>query len=381
MGVKKIFDKRLGLELPRLGFGVMRMPVLQNGKMDWNLGARMVHRAFEDGVNYFDTAYPYHDGESQVFLAETLRKYPRDSYYFASKLPTWMCKTNADVANIFNGQLADCKLDYFDFFLIHALDQNRHDIMVNTGMHEYLMEQKKTGRIRHLGFSYHGDHETFHRLIENFEWDFVMIQMNYVDDVMLNMREMYELLCKHDIPCFVMEPVRGGFLTKLPQEALDEINNHPGEKLSPAAWALRWCIDKKNMPVIISGMSDMAQVEENLKVFSDYPDKLTESETALLNRTRDIMLNTKTIPCTYCRYCMACPFGVDIPQMFEYYNQFKLFPNTFRGGVNYGLLTSANKDYSSCTSCGACTPMCPQHIDIPESLKQVDKEMRPLLHN
>ena len=379
MGVKKAFDKRLGVELSRLGFGVMRMPTLENGRMDWELGARMIDRAYEEGVNYFDTAYPYHDGESKIFLAETLRKYPRDSYYFATKLPTWLCHTSDDVEKYFNEQFTDCKMDYFDFFLIHGLNADRYDTMVRIGMYDYLTEQKKSGRIKHLGFSYHGDHETLRKLAENFKWDFVMIQINYVDDVMLGMREMYEILLKHDIPCFVMEPVRGGFLAKLPQEAQDELDRFGGEKLSPAAWALRWAMDKDNMPVILSGMSNMEQVEENLRVFSDYPAKLTGEESAMLDRVRDTMLGLKTVPCTFCHYCMDCPFGVDIPQMFEYYNRFKLFPNTFRAGIDYASLASKNKDYSACTGCGACSPLCPQGIDIPKALEQVDKEMRPLM--
>jgi len=376
--VKKVFDKRLGVEISELGFGAMRLPTLENGKIDWEQSAKMVDRAYEAGVNYFDTAYPYHGGESQVFLGETLKKYPRESYHYATKLPTWLVKSKEDMIDVFNEQFANCRMEYFDFYMIHGLGEDRYDAIEEYGIYDYLLEQKKAGRIKFLGFSYHGNYETFKRLFDNYKWDFAMIQHNYVDDIMMEMGKFYDLMAEHDVPCMVMEPVRGKYLATPPEAAYEEMLNFEGEKYSPAGWALRWCRDKPNVTVTISGMSTMEQVEENIQTFSQSPERLTDAELAMITRARDIMLAIKTVPCTYCGYCMDCPAGVDIPKVFEVYNQFKLFPNEFRAGLGYGKLVREGNGFDRCIGCGICTPLCPQDIDIPATLGAVHEELEPL---
>jgi len=364
--------------MSRLGFGAMRLPTLENGKIDREHAGKMVDRAYEAGVNYFDTAHPYHGGESQVFLGETLKKYPRESYHFATKLPTWAIDSKQKMVDIFNEQLVNCSMEYFDFYMIHGLGEDRYDKVDQYDIYNYLQEQKKAGKIKFVGFSYHGNFETFKRLFDNYKWDFAMIQYNYVDDVMMEMNKFYDLMIEHDTPCMVMEPVRGSYLAQPPQDALAEMQKFEGDKYSPAGWALRWCREKPNVAVTLSGMSNMEQTEENIRVFAESPEKLTEAETAMLNRARDIMLKIKTIPCTYCGYCMDCPTGVDIPRVFEVYNQFKLFPNEFRAGIGYGKLVRDGKGFPSCTGCGVCSPLCPQKIDIPARLAKVDEELEPL---
>ena len=378
MKVKKVFDKRLGVEISQLGFGAMRLPTLDNGKINWEDSAKMVDRAYEAGVNYFDTAYPYHNGESQVFLGETLKKYPRESFHYATKLPTWMINSKQAMVDIFNEQFGNCRVDYFDFYMIHGLGEDRYNLIDQHDIYNYLIEQKNAGRIKFLGFSYHGNYETFKRLFDNYKWDFAMIQYNYVDDIMLETGKFYDIMAEHDVPCMVMEPIRGSYLANPPQEALDELQNFEGEKYSPAAWALRWCRDKPNTTVTISGMSNMEQVEENIRTFAQSPEKLTEAESTMLARARDIMLSIKTIPCTYCGYCMDCPTGVDIPRVFEVYNQYKLFPNEFRAGIGYGKLVRDGKGFDRCTGCGVCSPLCPQNIDIPANLAILHEELEPL---
>ena len=205
-----------------------------------------------------------------------------------------------------------------------------------------------------------------------------MIQHNYVDDILLESGKYYDIMVEHDTTCMIMEPVRGRFLASPPEAALKEMTSFEGEKYSPAGWALRWCREKPNIAVTLSGMSTMDQVEENIRTFALSPEKLTEGEASMLNRARDIMLAIKTVPCTYCGYCMDCPTGVDIPGIFEIYNQFKLFPNEFRAGLNYGMLTRGGKGFDKCTKCGACTPQCPQNIQIPTSLENVHQEVEPL---
>ena len=375
MKVKQVFDKRLGVAISQLGFGAMRLPTLDNGKVDWGLSAKMVDRALEAGINYFDTAYPYHGGESQLFLGETLKKYPRDSYHFATKLPTWLIKSKESLDEIFNQQLENCSMDYFDFYMIHGLGEDRYDAVDQYGIYEYLLEQKKAGRIKFLGFSYHGNYETFKRLFDNYKWDFAMIQFNYVDDIMLETGKMYDLMAELDVPCMVMAPVRGKFLATPPETALEVMDL---TTYNPAAWALRWCRAKSNVTVTLSGMSTMEQLEENIHTFATSPEALTDAEAAMYAKARDIMLAIKTVPCTYCGYCMDCPMGVDIPKILETYNQYKLFPNEFRAGIGYGKLVRDGHGFDRCTGCGVCSPQCPQRIDIPASLEKIDVELEPL---
>jgi predicted aldo/keto reductase-like oxidoreductase len=378
MKVKKVFDKRLGVEISQLGFGAMRLPVLETGKIDRELSAKMLGRAIEAGVNYFDTAHGYHNGESQLFLGEELTKYPRDSYHLATKLPTWMIKSKQIVSDIFNEQLINCNHDYFDFYMMHGLGEDRYDLIDNYGIYDYLIEQKKAGRIKFLGFSYHGNYETFKRLFENYKWDFAMIQHNYVDDILLEPGRLYDIMVEHDVPCMVMEPVRGGFLANPPTPASEVMQKFDGQQYTPAGWALRWCRNKPNVAVTISGMSSMEQVEENIKTFAQSEEKLTDAEMLMLDKARDIMLSIKSVPCTYCGYCTDCPTNVDIPRIMETYNQFKLFPNEFRAGIGYGRIKRDGHGDDKCTECGKCTPMCPQKIDIPQMLKTIHQELEPL---
>ena len=376
--VKKVFDKRLDVEISQLGFGAMRLPTLDNGKIDWKQSEKMIDYAYEAGVNYFDTAYPYHNGESQVFLGEVLKKYPRESFHFATKLPTWMINSKETMENVFNEQFKNCSMEQFDFYMIHGLGEDRYGLVEQHGIYEYLTEQKKAGRIKFLGFSYHGNYETFKRLFDNYKWDFAMIQYNYVDDIMLETGKFYDLMVDHDVPCMVMEPVRGKYLAEPPLEVLEKMQNFEGDKYTPAGWALRWCRDKSNTAVTISGMSNMEQVKENILTFAQSPEKLTVDEAAMLAGARDIMLAVKTIPCTYCGYCMDCPAGVDIPHLFEVYNQYKLFPNEFRAGIGYGKLVRDGMGVENCNKCGVCSPLCPQKIDIPKNLAILHEELEPL---
>ncbi|MCL2188597.1 MAG: aldo/keto reductase [Defluviitaleaceae bacterium] len=379
MKLTHIHNKRLGVSLSQLGFGAMRLPTLENGKVDRSLAGKMIDTAYAAGVNYFDTAHPYHGGESQVFLGEALRKYPRDSYYFANKLPTWAVDSKEKVKELFDAQLAACGLEYFDFYMIHGLGEDRYAAVDKFEIYTQLLAEKQAGRIKFLGFSYHGNLDAFTRLFENYKWDFAMIQYNYVDNVMLGTQAYYDIMEKHNTPCMVMAPIRGKFLATPPKAAAAEMTKPDGGKTTPAAWALRWCMDKPNIAVTLSGMSTMQQVEENIATFALSPPKLSAEESAMLERARDIMLAIKTVSCTYCGYCMDCPTGVDIPRLFEVYNQYKLFPNEFRAGVGYGKLVRDGKGFEGrCTACNICSPQCPQNIDISNELAKLHEELEPL---
>ena len=361
-------------KISRLGFGCMRFPTLEDGAIDKNAALEMIDLAYQNGVNYFDTAYGYHNGNSELFVREALSRYPRDSYYLADKMPTWLCNMDEDLPRLFDEQLQKCGVSYFDFYLMHSLDAERWAKMKERDGYAFLLEKKRQGKIRHLGFSYHGDFDTFCEIIDTCAWDFVQIQINYVDDVMLDSRAYYNKLTAAGVPCFVMEPVRGGFLANLPEEARAELEALEPET-SSAAWALRWCLNMDNMPVILSGMSSLEQVRDNLATVSSFQ-PLTQAEADAITRTRERILSIKTVPCTACRYCMDCSFGVDIPEVFGIYNRYKLFNDQFRTFADYRELGGHTAE--SCVACGACAPMCPQSIAIPDRLAEAHAEIGEL---
>lgn len=364
--------KKQGVTLSRLGFGCMRFPTGKGGAIDQEKTEEMIRYALENGVNYFDTAFNYHGATSEIAVGKALKGVPRDRFFIADKLPLWELERGRSFEEIFSLQLERLGMDHVDFYLVHSLDKNRWKYMREHNIYDKLVEKRKQGKLRFICFSYHGDFETFCEIVDTYEWDMVQLQMNYLDDIMLNSRAWYEKLCEKQIPCFVMEPVRGGYLASPPQAVLDEMAAFDGGKTGPAAWALRWCMDKENMPVILSGMSTMEQLRENIETFSRPENaKLSPGEAALIDRMRDILLGIKSIPCTACRYCMDCSFGVDIPKLFQVYNIYTLTKQKFQAMTAYDEMKGAGHSADRCTACGTCAPMCPQGIDIPARLAEV----------
>lgn len=357
----------LDANISRLGFGCMRLPTNAQGNINEEEAQKLIDYAYKNGVNYFDTAHYYHGGESQLFIGKALLKYPRESFYLATKLPLWDCSSLQKAEEIFAQQLANCQVNYFDFYLLHAMDEEKWQQTLNLKILDKLLEYKKAGKIKQLGFSFHGQHETFYKMLDYCDWDFVQIQINYIDDKLQDSRALYARLEEKGIPCIVMEPVRGGFLANLPPAATQNIASEAFGKYSPAGWALRWCQSLGNAAIILSGMSLLSQVEENVKLFSSAP-PLSVAEAKMLEEIRDYILSMKTVPCTHCGYCMDCPFGVNIPEVFTLYNKFELFKNPFESSWQYAALPEEQK-VGSCTACGKCKKMCPQNIDIPAQLQ------------
>jgi len=361
--------KRWGdIAASRLGYGCMRFPTV-DGKIIREPAAAMIDAAIKGGVNYFDTAYIYLNKDSEAFLGEVLPKYPRESYYIATKLPIWLANQEDDVITMFEEQLERLRVDVIDFYMLHALNSVRWSSAKKLKAMEQLSEEKKKGRIKLLGFSYHGDLETFKEVVNEFDWDFVQIQINYADYDMIDAKAYFDILAEKEIPCIVMEPVRGGFLAEPPpkvRELMESVDN----KLSPAAWALRWCMDLKNTPVILSGMGQMEYVTENLETFKEEA-KLSSVEKEMFANAVEVLKSVKSVPCTACNYCMDCPYGVDIPGVFSIYNIQQLFGNNFRASADYKDFLELGKAVDKCISCGICTPLCPQGIDIPEKLKEL----------
>ena len=358
-----------GKRISMLGYGAMRLPTLgADDKINYEEAERLLDHAYKSGVNYFDTAYPYHGGNSEVVTGKILSKYPRESYYLATKYPGHQVLDSYDPSVIFEHQLEKCGVEYFDFYLLHNVSETSIDVFLDPrwGIIDYLVEQKRLGRIKHLGFSTHGLPENLAEFLEaaGDKMEFCQIQLNYLDWTLQRAKEKCELLAKYNIPIWVMEPVRGGKLVdKLPEGAKADLKAlRPDE--SVASWCFRWLMTLPNMGVILSGMTTMDQLTDNLKTFSE--DKpLTETEIEKLYAIAESLKNN--VPCTACRYCTdVCPKGLNIPMLIEVYNDLRYVP-----GVNSASkieFMPEDKQPTACIACGRCVKMCPQHIDIPKTL-------------
>jgi predicted aldo/keto reductase-like oxidoreductase len=361
-------------DISLLGFGLMRLPCI-NGQadIDKRLAMQMVDEAVAHGVNYFDTAYMYHGGQSEVFAGEALSRYERSSYYLASKMPVGRLKSTRDMENIFVEQLKKCQTGYFDFYLIHGIMQNSMQIMKDYGVYEQLLKKKDAGLIRRLGFSFHDRPEVLQKIVDEHEYDFAQIQLNYVDWELQGAKEQYEILAAKKIPVYIMEPVRGGALAALNPEAI-RIFREADPSASPASWAIRYAASLSAVQVVLSGMTSMEQLKDNIAAMSPFK-PLTEEERTVIGKALTAYRKGAAIPCTGCRYCMDCPSGVNIPKALAAFNGREYFasvndPGTdFHFMVDYGLLKE-EEQAKYCVSCGQCTEHCPQHIDIPRWLKK-----------
>ncbi len=354
-----------------LGFGTMRLPKLYDDKedIDYEKAEAMIDYAYAHGVNYFDTAYPYHAQMSESFIGHALKKYPRESFYLADKLPSWFIKTREDVDRIFEEQLVKCQVDYFDFYLCHALNHNNFKVYEELNVYDMLVRRKQQGQIRHLGFSFHDTPEALEYIIDKYPWDFVQIQLNYLDWERQDAKKQYEVCQERGLPCVIMEPVRGGTLASLSPNALAVLKAaDPGA--SAASWAVRYAASLPGVMTVLSGMTTMEQVEDNIKTMTDFR-PLSKEEYAVVEKAKNVFLENTLVPCTGCRYCMDCPAGVDIPEMFKIYNDYRIGKYGPGFAQAYEKLSGHNAD--GCVACGACMSHCPQSIKIPELMEEIRK--------
>ena len=366
-----------GLKLSALGMGAMRLPVLEgdDARIDSAATQELVDYAMAHGVNYYDTAWGYHAGNSETALGKALAKYPRDSFYLADKFPGYDLANMPKVQQIFERQLQKCGVDYFDFYLFHNLCEMNIDAYLDDekyGIFSYLMEQKKNGRIRHLGFSVHGALPIMERFLDAYgkHMEFCQIQLNYVDWTFQNARAKVELLKKWNIPVWVMEPVRGGKLASLPAEDEARLRAlRPGE--SPAAWAFRFLQDIPGVAVTLSGMSNLQQLKDNIATFeAERP--LSEQERGALFAIADGLLGGR-LPCTACRYCTShCPKELDIPMLLELYNEHSFTTNGFIAPMAL-LAQPAEKQPSACIGCRSCESRCPFGVKIADRMDMTKK--------
>lgn len=365
----------LDVNFPKLGFGCMRFPV-KDGKIDFDQARELIRHAMDRGLNYFDTAYNYHNGESQEFLGNVLQEFKRESYYLTNKLPVWKVKEEKDAEKFFNEQLEKCNTEYFDFYLLHSLNKNSIETVEKFNLYDFIKKKKDEGKIKHIGFSFHDSNDILEKFVSAHKWDFVQLQINYWDWTEYDAKGAYDILEKHDIPCFVMEPVRGGFLASFAPSAMKHIKSYSPEK-SAASWALRWVSSLPNVAITLSGMSNMEQLNDNINTFTDLK-PLDDGEYKVIDKVVEELRKIKPVPCTGCRYCMDCQFGVDIPGIFEIYNDYKKSENKDITARSYFLFTSEEARADKCQKCGECIPKCPQHISIPDELEKIHVEMLKL---
>lgn len=374
-----IYRKFQDLQLSTLGMGAMRLPVVDGNDADIDVAAaeEMVACAMEHGVNYYDTAWGYHEGNSEIVIGRALSKYPRDSYYLATKFPGYDLSNMPKVEEIFEKQLEKCGVEYFDFYLFHNVCEMNIDAYLDEkyGIFAYLMEQKKNGRIRHLGFSAHGSMEVMKRFLDAYgaEMEFCQIQLNYLDWTFQNAQDKVELLNARNIPIWVMEPLRGGRLARLPEKAEEVLGKMRPEEKIPA-WSFRFLQGVPGVTVVLSGMSDRAQMEENIRTF-ETEKPLSEKERAALLFAAESLLDG-ALPCTSCHYCVShCPKKLDIPMLLELYNE-----HSFTGGGFIApmalMAVPEEKQPSACVGCRSCEKVCPQQIKISEAMADFAAKLR-----
>ncbi len=372
-----IYREFHGINLSLLGFGTMRLPTLPGGEVDQELVNKMVRYAADHGINYYDTAYIYHNMRSEIVIGKALKQLPRESFYLATKYPGHQIADSYDPAGVFEDQLRKCGVDYFDFYLLHNV--NEHSIHMycdpKWGMVDYFVEQKRLGRIKYLGFSCHGMPDTLAAFLDKYGdvMDFCQIQLNYLDWTLQSADKKYELLTERGIPVWVMEPVRGGKLANLDETSTAKLRAFRPEA-STASWAFRFLQGLPNVRMILSGMSNLEQMIDNVHTFeSDQP--LTPDERKTLLEIAEGLKNS--LPCTACRYCCAgCPMGLDIPKLLSLYNSMRYAKDLTIKMIVGGL--GADKGPDACVGCGQCAQVCPQSIDIPGALRSFAESLETL---
>ncbi len=377
--VRMVYRDFQGVQLSALGMGAMRLPVVNgnDAEIDSAETEEMVAYAMEQGVNYYDTAWGYHNGNSELVMGKALAKYPRDSFYLATKFPGYDLSNMPKVKEIFEKQLDKCGVDYFDFYLFHNVCEMNIDAYLDEkyGIYAYLMEQKKNGRIKHLGFSAHGNYDVMKRFLEAYgkDMELCQIQLNYLDWSFQDAKGKVELLESYHIPIWVMEPLRGGRLAKLAEKEEAVLKGLRPEDGIPA-WAFRFLQSIPGVVVTLSGMSDLEQLKENIRTF-ETEKPLAKEEMDTLLSIADGMLNG-TLPCTSCRYCTShCPQGLDIPMLLNLYNE-----HSFTGGGFIAPMALSavpqEKHPSACVGCRSCEKVCPQQIKISEAMSNFSEKLK-----
>lgn len=368
-----------GDEISALGFGAMRLPT-KTGMIDKESAREQIYYAIDHGVNFIDTAFPYHGGSSESFLGEILKEGYREKVKLCTKMPSWSIKKYEDMEKYLEIQLEKLQTDYIDYYLIHSLGKGSFEKLRGLGVLEFLEEAKANGKIKNIGFSFHDNGEAFKEIVDAYNWDACLIQYNYLDENNQAGTEGVEYAASKRMGVFIMEPLKGGILAgEVPEEA-KKIWDTASTKRSAADWALRWVLNHPEVTCVVSGMGELNQIKENIKVAEEtLPDSLIEDDLKLYDDVKEVYKSLMKIDCTSCGYCMPCPVGVDIPECFSVYNYkytFKKRGASFTYLQRFGGLFSGNESHAGlCINCRKCLKACPQKLEIPELLEDVSKEL------
>ena len=376
---------RTSLKISALGMGCMRLPILGKWPEDASVideaeARELLLAAAEAGINYFDTAWPYHGGNSEPFVGKTLADAGlRKKIHIATKLPSWEIQSPADMERIFAEQCEKLRTDYIDFYLLHTLNRNYWKKLVEYGALDFLERLKREGRILHAGFSFHDDAPVFKEILDGWDWDFCMIQYNFLDEELQAGTVGFEHAVNKGLPVVIMEPLKGGALARPAPPDIQSIWDNAAPGRSPADWALRWLWDKAGVSTLLSGMSSLEQLEENCRICDETQAAcLSDAERAAYAQARELFMARNKVACTVCAYCMPCPSGVSIPAIFQLYNDQALFDDWFYTANLYNNLAVVDAHAELCTECGQCVEQCPQHLQIPEKLKEAHATLQPL---
>lgn len=369
---KKWYDKEIRTSL--LGFGCMRF-TMKDGKIHEEKAQELIDIAYKNGVNYFDTAVPYLDGQSEEFLGRALKKYDRSTFYIATKLPVPNYRTSEEVEKAIDIHLEKLQTTYIDFYLLHAMSKERLKIVRELGIIDIVKRWKAEGKIKHFGFSFHDDYETFKEVLDLYDWDFCQIQFNYMDkDIQQGMQGYYDLVSRK-IPIVVMEPLKGGSLAHFNEKVENKFRAYNNDSM--VKWAFRWVASQNGVMTILSGMNEKEQLLENLSIF-DNLEELNQEEMELVDEVAKELNNLEVVGCTKCQYCMPCPAGVNIPGNFKIINEYEMYSNKPSTRWSYSVLVDRGADADVCIACEQCIPKCPQHIDIPRELIKVSELMKEI---
>lgn len=363
-----------GMELrpSLLGYGCMRFPLNKDRTVDEEKAQQLIDRAMEAGVTYYDTAWFYHDGESEPMMGRLLSRYPRESYCLATKMPCSIIESLEQAKDIFAKQMERLQMDHFDFYLLHSLSGRSWKKMLELGVVDFLEQCHREGKFRWFGFSFHDEYEAFEEILRARNWDFCQIQLNYMDrDIQAGLRG-HDLALELGVPLVIMEPVKGGLLAQPPEEVLEPLRALD-PNATPSSWAMRWVGSLPGVKVVLSGMGSMEQLEDNLSTFSNFR-PLSEKEQAAVDETARRLSQRVKNGCTGCQYCMPCPAGVDIPKSFRIWNNMEMYQNKAATRRRWKELAEEARP-DQCYRCGRCERLCPQHLPIRAQLAQAQEEI------
>lgn len=363
-----------GKKVSTLGFGCMRFQVEDNDpkKIIEDIAIKQIRYGIDNGINYIDTAYPYHGEMSEQLVAKALKDGYRDKVYIADKLPSWMIKSREDMDKYLNTQLDRLQTEYIDFYLLHALNKKSWSNLLDNDVFDFIEKALNDGRIKHIGFSFHDDIGLFKEIVDGYDWSFCQIQYNLVDENYQAGLEGIHYARKKGLGIVIMEPLRGGSLANKVPDDIKAIWDKASVKRSPAEWALKFLWDSPEIDIILSGMNDFNHIDENIRVASEAtPGSLTPKDHKLISKVRDLYNIKMQVPCTVCKYCVPCPFEVDIPMCFEYYNNAFMYDDVEGAKTQYFKWLKDELRASNCRDCGKCEQLCPQHIEIRKELVKV----------